>query len=64
MLLGGVPGVIIGSLFFHHVAPHGPKSLLYIVLGSIIIFSSGWQFFRHFRPDAIARPLTVPNGSP
>ncbi len=56
MLLGGIPGVILGSLFFRHVALHGPKSLLYVVLGAIIIFSSGWQIFRHFRPDAIARP--------
>jgi hypothetical protein len=56
MLLGGIPGVILGSLFFRHVAQHGPKSLLYIVLGAIIIFSSGWQIFRHFRPDAISRP--------
>jgi uncharacterized membrane protein YfcA len=56
MLLGGVPGVVVGSLFFRHVALHGPRSLLYIVLGSIIIFSSGWQLFRHFRPDAITRP--------
>jgi uncharacterized membrane protein YfcA len=56
MVLGGVPGVIIGSLFFRHVALHGPKSLLYIVLGTIIIFSSAWQLFRHFRPDAITRP--------
>jgi uncharacterized protein len=56
MLLGGIPGVILGSLFFKHVALHGPKSLLYIVLGSIIIFSSAWQLFRHFRPDAIKRP--------
>src|SRR6202158_3472175 len=53
MLLGGIPGVILGSLFFRHVALHGPKSLLYVVLGAIIIFSSGWQLFRHFRPDAI-----------
>ena len=58
MLLGGIPGVILGSLIFRHVAQHGPKALLYIVLGSIIIFSSGWQIFRHFRPDAIARPTT------
>jgi uncharacterized membrane protein YfcA len=28
------------------------------VLGAIIIFSSGWQLFRHFRPDAITRPTT------
>ena len=58
MLLGGIPGVILGSLIFRHVAVHGPKALLYIVLGSIIIFSSGWQIFRHFRPDAITRPTT------
>ncbi len=58
MVLGGVPGVILGSLFFRHVALHGPKSLLYVVLGSIIIFSSAWQLFRHFRPDAITRPVT------
>jgi uncharacterized membrane protein YfcA len=56
MLLGGIPGVILGSLLFRHVALHGPKSLLYIVLGIIIIFTSGWQLVRHFRPDAIARP--------
>ena len=43
MLLGGIPGVIVGSLIFGHVAHHGPKALLYIVLGSIIIFSSGWR---------------------
>ncbi len=56
MLVGGVPGVILGSLLFRHVALHGPKELLYIVLGGIIIFTSGWQIFRHFRPDAIPRP--------
>jgi uncharacterized protein len=56
MLLGGVPGVIVGSLFFRHVAQHGPKSLLFVVLGAIIIFTSGWQIIRHFRPDAIGRP--------
>ena len=58
MLLGGVPGVVVGSLLFRHVALHGPKALLYVVLGAIIIFTSGWQIFRHFRPDAIARPAT------
>ncbi len=53
MLLGGIPGVVLGSLFFGHVAQHGPKALLNIVLGSIIIFSSGWQIFFQFRPNAI-----------
>lgn len=57
MLLGGLPGVIVGSLLFRHVAQYGPRSLLYIVLGAIIIFTSGWQIIRHFRPDAITRPM-------
>jgi uncharacterized membrane protein YfcA len=56
MLLGGVPGVILGSLIFGRVVHHGPRGPLYIVLGAIIIFTSGWQIFRHFRPDAIPRP--------
>jgi uncharacterized membrane protein YfcA len=57
MLAGGVPGVIVGSLLFRHVATHGPKQLLNIVLGAIIIFSSGWQIFRYFFPNAIPRPV-------
>ena len=56
MLLGGLPGVIIGSLLFKHVALHGPKTLLYAVLGAIIIFSSGWHIYRYFFPSAIQRP--------
>jgi hypothetical protein len=56
MLLGGLPGVVIGSILFGHVAAHGPKTALYFVLGAIIIFTSGWHLFRHFRPAGIARP--------
>jgi hypothetical protein len=56
MLLGGLPGVIIGSLLFKHVALHGPKTVLYAVLGAIIIFSSGWHIYRYFFPSAIQRP--------
>ena len=56
MLVGGLPGVILGSFLFKHVATHGPKSALYFVLGAIIIFTSGWHLYRHFKPVAIARP--------
>jgi uncharacterized membrane protein YfcA len=56
MLLGGLPGVVIGSVLFKHVAQHGPKAALYFALGVIIIFTSGWHLFRHFKPAAIARP--------
>jgi uncharacterized protein len=56
MLLGGLPGVIIGSLLFKHVALHGPRPVLYAVLGVIIVFSSGWHIYRHFFPSSIQRP--------
>jgi uncharacterized membrane protein YfcA len=56
MLLGGLPGVVLGSILFKHVATHGPKTTLYFALGAIIIFTSGWHLYRHFRPAAIARP--------
>ena len=57
MLMGGLPGVIIGSVLFKHVATHGPKAALYFVLGAIIIFTSAWHLFRHFKPAGIARPI-------
>jgi uncharacterized membrane protein YfcA len=56
MLTGGIPGVVLGSVLFKHVAAHGPRAVLYFVLGAIILFSSGWHIFRHFRPAGIARP--------
>lgn len=56
MLLGGIPGVILGSLLFRRVDAHGPKSLLYFVLGAIVIFTSGWHLYRHFRPSTMPRP--------
>lgn len=57
MLVGGLPGVILGSILFRHVAAHGPKTALYFVLGAIIIFTSGWHLYRHFKPAGIARPV-------
>ena len=56
MLLGGLPGVVAGSLLFQHVAQHGPKAVLSFVLGAIILFTSGWQLLRYFRPPGITRP--------
>ena len=56
MLLGGLPGVIVGSLLFKHVVAHGPHSVLTFTLGAIILFTSGWHIYRHLRPTGIARP--------
>lgn len=58
MLLGGLPGVVIGSMLFKHVAAHGPKQVLMFALGAIILFTSGWHIYKHFRPTGIARPVT------
>jgi uncharacterized membrane protein YfcA len=58
MLLGGLPGVVIGSVLFKHVAAHGPKQALMFALGAIILFTSGWHIYKHFKPAGIARPVT------
>lgn len=55
MLAGGLPGVVIGSLLFRRIIHGGNWAALYWVLGSIIIFSSGWHIYRHFRPPAQVR---------
>lgn len=55
MLLGGLPGVIAGSILFRHVSAHGPKSSLNIALGAIIVFTAGWHLYRHFRPTGPTR---------
>ena len=56
MLLGGLPGVVLGSLAFRHIAANGPKTVLYFALGAIILFTSGWHIYRHFRPAGVSRP--------
>jgi len=55
MLVGGLPGVILGSILFAHVVAHGSRSFLYAVLGAIIVFSSGWHIYRYFVPTAQPR---------
>ena len=53
MLLTGVPGVVLGALFFHQVARRPGNTLwLYLALGSMIALSSAWHIYRHFRPAA------------
>jgi uncharacterized membrane protein YfcA len=50
MLLGGLPGVILGALLFRKAAHSGNWSLVYWALGSIIILSSGFHIYRYFSP--------------
>ena len=50
MLAGGVPGVIVGSLFLKHLVTAGSQNLLNALLGSILVTTALWQIFVYFRP--------------
>ena len=49
MLLGGLPGILIGVWLFRRVVQRGHEGILYAALGIIIVVSSGWHLYRTFR---------------
>src|SRR5580658_8835532 len=49
MLAGGVPGVIIGSLFLKHLVSVGSQNLLNALLGAILVTTASWQLLFSFR---------------
>lgn len=53
MLLTGIPGVVIGTILFREaINLSGAGVWLYLALGTMIVISSSWQIYRHFRPAA------------
>jgi uncharacterized protein len=50
MLLGGVPGVLVGSLLLRHLITTGSQNLLNALLGAILISTASWQIISFFRP--------------
>jgi uncharacterized membrane protein YfcA len=50
MLAGGVPGVIVGSLFLKHLVNAGSQNLLNALLGAILVTTASWQIFNFLRP--------------
>lgn len=50
MLLGGVPGVLIGSFFLKHLITAGSQNLLNAILGAILVSTASWQLIYSFRP--------------
>jgi len=50
MLLGGVPGVLVGSLLLKHLVSTGSANLLNAILGAILVTTASWQLFYSFRP--------------
>jgi uncharacterized membrane protein YfcA len=50
MLAGGLPGVLVGSLFLRHLDAAGPKQLMNVLLGGVLVLTALWQIFFFFRP--------------
>ena len=50
MLAGGVPGVIVGSLFLKHLVTVGSQNLLNALLGAILVTTASWQILSFLRP--------------
>lgn len=51
ILATGLPGVAIGSFFFQRIAHNQANNIwLYLALGLMIVTSSAWHIYRHFRP--------------
>ena len=51
ILATGIPGVAIGSYVFQRVAHNEANNFwLYLSLGLMIVVSSGWHIYRHFKP--------------
>lgn len=50
MVLGGAPGVLIGSLFLKHLVTAGSQNLINTLLGVVLITTASWQLFFSFRP--------------
>src|ERR1700709_2453913 len=53
MLMGGLPGVLIGSLVLRHLDIHGPQLVLNGLLGGVLVFTALWQIFFSFRPARV-----------
>jgi uncharacterized membrane protein YfcA len=50
MLLGGAPGVLLGSLFLRHLVSAGSQNLLNAILGAILVSTASWQLAYSIRP--------------
>ncbi|MGC1462650.1 MAG: sulfite exporter TauE/SafE family protein [Terracidiphilus sp.] len=50
MLLGGAPGVLLGSLILKQLVTAGSQNLLNFILGAILVSTASWQIAYSFRP--------------
>ncbi len=61
MLLGGLPGVLLGSFVLAHLATTGSKQLMNSLLGTVLVATAIYQIFYSFRP--IQKDYTHPDRS-
>src|SRR5579871_2766720 len=50
MLLGGMPGVLIGSFFLKHLVTAGSENVINALLGVILVATASWQILFSLRP--------------
>ncbi len=50
MLLGGFPGVLLGSLLLSHLASKGSTRATNLLLGAVLVLTALYQIFYSFRP--------------
>lgn len=50
MLLGGLPGVLVGALLLKHLVAEGSENTLNAFLGAILVGTAAWQLSYSFRP--------------
>jgi uncharacterized protein len=55
MLLGGVPGVLVGSLLLRHLVTAGSENALNAILGAILVSTACWQIYYLLRPSRSRR---------
>ena len=50
MLLGGLPGVLLGSLLLAHLVSKGSQHVMNGMLGAVLVLTAVYQIFYSFRP--------------
>jgi uncharacterized membrane protein YfcA len=58
MVMGGVPGVILGSFFLAHLVSKGSQHLMNGLLGAVLVLTAIYQIFYSFRPIKNPREIT------
>lgn len=58
MLLGGLPGVILGSFFLASLVTKGSQHLMNGLLGAVLVFTAVYQIIFSFRPVKTPRDTT------